>query len=49
LTRDTPDINCVGSLDDVSGAPPAAFVDAVKDALNHLYDFSKLNSHPLVR
>jgi CheY-like chemotaxis protein len=29
--------------------PTAAFVDAVKDALDHLYDFARLSSHPLAR
>src|SRR5689334_13560990 len=36
-------------MDDLSGAPSTEFVDAVKDALDHLYDFSKLNHHPLAR
>jgi CheY-like chemotaxis protein len=30
-----------------ANVPPAAFVEAVKDALDHLYDFSRLNNHRL--
>jgi hypothetical protein len=30
-----------------SETPTAAFVDALKDALDHLYDFARLSSHPL--
>lgn len=32
-----------------STAPPPEFVDAVKDAVTNLYDFAKLNHHPLLR
>lgn len=31
-----------------TGTPPEDFVDQVKDALEHMYDFPRLHNHPLV-
>jgi CheY-like chemotaxis protein len=35
------------SSGEAGGTPPAEFVEAVKDALDHLYDFTRLTDHPL--
>src|SRR5262245_23557916 len=34
-------------MEEARADPPPAFVEAVKDVLNHLYDVNRLNGHPL--
>src|SRR5262245_44507225 len=36
-------------MEDAREGPPPAFVEAVKDVLDHLYDVNRLNGHPLAQ
>src|SRR4051812_49072558 len=36
-------------LEGTRAGPPTAFVESVEDALDHLYDFTRLNTHGLTR